>query len=58
MFRDLGVISHGAAAICFMLLAIVVGTRYLRRNLDRALFLAAIISFLWAAALVTQSLFG
>jgi len=58
MFRDLGVISHGAAAICFLLLAIVVGTRYLRRNVDRALFLAAIISFFWAAALVTQSLFG
>ncbi|SNC74374.1 putative PEP-CTERM system histidine kinase [Marinobacter sp. es.048] len=58
MFRDLGVISHGAAAICFALLAIVVGTRYLRRNVDRALFLATIISFLWAAALVTQSLFG
>lgn len=58
MFRDLGVISHGAAAICFLLLAIIVGTRYLRRNVDRALFLAAIISFLWAAALVTQSLFG
>tara|TARA_B100002003_G_scaffold182027_1_gene170219 strand:- start:45960 stop:48095 length:2136 start_codon:yes stop_codon:yes gene_type:complete len=58
MFRDLGVISHGAAAICFLLLAVIVGTRYLRRNVDRALFLAAIISFLWAAALVTQSLFG
>lgn len=58
MFRDLGVISHGAAAICFLLLAIIVGTRYLRRNVDRALFLAAIISFIWAAALVTQSLFG
>lgn len=58
MFKDLGVISHGAAAICFLLLAIIVGTRYLRRNVDRALLLAAIISFLWASALVTQSLFG
>lgn len=58
MFRDLGVLSHGAAATCFLLLALVVGTRYLRRNVDRALFLAALVSCLWAVSLVTQSLFG
>lgn len=58
MFRDLGVLSHGAAAACFLLLALVLGTRYLRRNVDRALFLAAVVSCLWAASLVTQSLFG
>lgn len=58
MFWDLGVISHGAAATCFLLLAIIVGTRYLRRYVDRALFLAAVVSCLWATALLTQSVFG
>lgn len=58
MFWDLGVISHGAAAICFLLLAIIVGTRYLRRYVDRSLFLAALVSCIWATALLTQSIFG
>jgi len=44
--------------VCFLLLALVVGTRYLRRNVDRALFLAALVSCLWAVSLITQSLFG
>ncbi|MEC9084745.1 MAG: PEP-CTERM system histidine kinase PrsK, partial [Pseudomonadota bacterium] len=58
MFRDLSVISHGAAAAVFAVLAVLVATRYLRRDIDRALFLAAIVTALWASVLVTQSLWG
>lgn len=58
MFRDLSVISHGAAAAVFAVLAVLVATRYLRRDIDRALFLAATVTALWASVLVTQSLWG
>ncbi|WP_226610762.1 XrtA/PEP-CTERM system histidine kinase PrsK [Marinobacter nauticus] len=58
MFRDLSVISHGAAAAVFAVLAVLVATRYLRRDIDRALFLAANVTALWASVLVTQSLWG
>ncbi|MGC8119083.1 XrtA/PEP-CTERM system histidine kinase PrsK [Marinobacter sp. VGCF2001] len=58
MFRDLSVISHGAAAALFAVLAVLVATRYLRRDIDRALFLAATVTSLWAAIMVTQSLWG
>ncbi len=58
MLRDPGIISYGAAAALYAVLAVLVATRYLRRDIDRALFLAAIISSLWAATLVAQSLFG
>ena len=58
MFSDLSVISYGASAIVFAVLSTLVATRYLRRELDRALFLAAFVTTLWAATLVSQSLFG
>src|SRR5690554_1350749 len=58
MLPDLSVISHGAAAVVFAILAVLVGTRYLRRDIDRALFLAAVVSMLWASTLVTQSIWG
>lgn len=58
MLPDLSVISHGAAAAVFAILAVLVGTRYLRRDIDRALFLAALVTSLWACSLVTQSLWG
>lgn len=58
MLLDLSVISHGAAAVVFAILAVLVGTRYLRRDIDRALFLAAVVSMLWASTLVTQSVWG
>ncbi|MBQ0834552.1 XrtA/PEP-CTERM system histidine kinase PrsK [Marinobacter sp.] len=58
MLPDLSVISHGAAAIVFAILALLVGTRYLRRDIDRALFLAAVVTTLWASTLVTQSIWG
>jgi putative PEP-CTERM system histidine kinase len=58
MLPDLSVISHGAAAAVYAILALLVGTRYLRRDIDRALFLAALVTTLWASALVTQSVWG
>ncbi|SHK46312.1 signal transduction histidine kinase [Marinobacter antarcticus] len=58
MLPDLSVISHGAAAAVYAILALLVGTRYLRRDIDRALFLAALVTTLWASALVTQSIWG
>lgn len=58
MLPDLSVISHGAAATVFAVLAILVGTRYLRRDIDRALFLAALATTFWASSLVTQSIWG
>lgn len=58
MLPDLSVISHGAAAAVYAILAVLVGTRYLRRDIDRALFLAALVTTLWASTLVTQSLWG
>lgn len=58
MLTDLSVISHVAAALTFGLLAILVATRYVRRDVDRALFLAAVVTTLWASALVLQSVWG
>ncbi|MGO1460937.1 MAG: XrtA/PEP-CTERM system histidine kinase PrsK [Marinobacter sp.] len=58
MLPDLSVISHGAAAAVFTILTVLVGTRYLRRDIDRALFFAALVTALWASSLVTQSLWG
>src|SRR5690554_1551952 len=58
MLPDLSVISHGAAAVVFAILSVLVGTRYLRRDIDRALFLAALVTTLWASTLVTQGLWG
>ncbi len=58
MLNDFSVISHVAAALTFGLLAILVATRYVRRDVDRSLFLAAVVTTLWASVLVLQSLFG
>ncbi|KAA1175065.1 PEP-CTERM system histidine kinase PrsK [Marinobacter salinexigens] len=58
MLSDFSLISHAAATLTYGLLAILVATRYLRRDVDRALFLAAIVTSLWAAAMVTQSLWN
>ena len=58
MFRALSVISYGTAAALFAVLSVMVATRYLRRDLDRALFLAAVVSTLWSATLVAQSIWG
>lgn len=58
MLSDFSLISYGAATLAFGLLAMLVAARYLRRDVDQALFLAGLVSTLWAGALVTQSLWG
>jgi putative PEP-CTERM system histidine kinase len=58
MLNDLSLISYATAAIAYALLAALVGTRYLRRDIDRTIFLAAIVSAIWAGSLVTQSLWN
>ncbi len=58
MLRDLSVISHGTAAAVFAVLSLLIATRYLRRDIDRALFLASIVTTLWASTLVAQSIWG
>lgn len=58
MFKDFGLISYSAAALAFMLLAGLIVSRYLRRNSDRVLLMAALISALWAGSLVTQQLWS
>lgn len=58
MLSNFSLISHAAAAITFGLLSILLAARYLRRDVDRALFLAALVTTLWSSALVTQSLWG
>lgn len=58
MFKDFGLISYSAAALAFALLAGLIITRYLRRNTDRALLLATLVSMVWAASLVSQQLWA
>lgn len=58
MLSDFSVISHVAAALTFGLLAGLLVTRYTRRDIDRALFLAAVVTTLWSSALVIQSFWG
>ncbi|MEX2475937.1 XrtA/PEP-CTERM system histidine kinase PrsK [Marinobacter sp.] len=58
MLNDFSFISHSAAALSFGLLAILVASRYLRRDADRVLLLTSLVSVLWAGALAAQSLWG
>lgn len=58
MLRDPAIISYGTAAALYGVLAVLVAIRYLRRNIDRALFLAAIATCVWSTTLVAQALFG
>lgn len=58
MLTDFSLISHSAAAISFALLSVLIATKYLRRNVDRTLFLAAVVSVIWTTSLVTQTLWG
>ncbi|HLV77076.1 MAG TPA: XrtA/PEP-CTERM system histidine kinase PrsK, partial [Marinobacter sp.] len=58
MLKDFSLISYGSAAAVFAVLAIFIATRYLRRDIDRALFLAALTTSLWAGALVAQEIWG
>ncbi|WP_148862594.1 XrtA/PEP-CTERM system histidine kinase PrsK [Marinobacter fonticola] len=54
MVIDFSLISHSAAALAFSALAILVSSKYLRRNTDRALLMAATVSAVWACSLVAQ----
>ncbi|WP_166259695.1 XrtA/PEP-CTERM system histidine kinase PrsK [Marinobacter salicampi] len=58
MVTDFSLISHSAAALTFLLLALLIARKYLRREADRALFLASLVSVLWATSLVTQNLWS
>ncbi|WP_404362275.1 XrtA/PEP-CTERM system histidine kinase PrsK [Marinobacter sp.] len=56
MVTDFSLISHSAATFSFVLLALLIASKYLRRDADRALLLASIVSALWAGSLVAQGL--
>ncbi|MEQ9546511.1 MAG: PEP-CTERM system histidine kinase PrsK [Marinobacter sp.] len=58
MLNNLSLISHSAAAISFGLLGLLIASHYLRRDIDRVLLLASVVSAIWAGALVTQVLWG
>ncbi|KPQ01384.1 XrtA/PEP-CTERM system histidine kinase PrsK [Marinobacter sp. HL-58] len=58
MLDDFSLISHSAAAIAYGLLALVIATRYLRRDIDRSLLLASVVTLIWAGSLIAQSLWG
>ncbi len=56
MTFSIGALSQLSAVLSFLALAVYVGRRYLRRDSDRALMIAAIVSALWALALTSQEL--
>lgn len=58
MISDLSLISNATASAVYGILAILVASRYLRRDIDRALLLAALITSAWSGIMVTQSLTG
>lgn len=58
MLTNLTVISHAGAALSYLLLAILIASKYLRRDVDRSMFLAALVTALWSFSLVTQTLWG
>ena len=55
---EFGVVSHLAAAVVYSLLAGFTASRYLRRNTDRGVLLASILTTLWALIVVAQNLWG
>lgn len=56
MSIDFSTISHSIGSFAFILLSAYILQRYLRRNIDRALLIAAIFSSLWLASLSLQSI--
>lgn len=56
MVTNLSVISHGSAVLAFLLLAVLIASKYLRRDVDRTMFLAALVSCIWALSLTGQAL--
>ena len=55
---EFGVVSHLAAAVVYGVLAGFTACRYLRRGTDRALFLAASLTALWAIGIAAQEVWG
>ncbi len=55
---EFGVVSHLAAAIVYALLAGFTFRRYLRRNTDRAVFIAASLTVLWSILIALQGIWG
>lgn len=55
MVTNLSVISHSAAVLAYLLLAILIAGKYLRRDVDRTMLMAALVSAIWAFSLVSQS---
>jgi putative PEP-CTERM system histidine kinase len=55
MNSDFSIFSHGAGALAFGLLSIYILQRYLRRNIDRSLFVACAFSTIWLLILCLQS---
>ena len=53
---EFGVVSHLAAAIVYALLAGFTFRRYLRRSTDRAVFIAASLTVLWALLVAFQGI--
>lgn len=51
-----GTISHATGTLTYTLAAILLARSYLRRNTDRALFLACTFTSLWLGALTLQAL--
>ncbi len=49
-------ISHGIGAISFILLALFISNKRLRRQSDRALLVASIATVIWLCAMIGQSL--
>ncbi|KZY31638.1 MULTISPECIES: XrtA/PEP-CTERM system histidine kinase PrsK [unclassified Oleiphilus] len=49
-------ISNSIGLLAFLLLAVFIASKYLRRSVDRSLLLAALASSLWMGALVAQGL--
>ena len=58
MLSHFSLISHSTAAIAYGLLSLLIATRYLRRDIDRTLLLASLVTVLWAGSLVSQGLWG
>lgn len=55
---EFGFVSHLTSALVFLMLAGLTARYHLRRNTDRALFLAAMLSALWSMLLMSQQLTG
>jgi putative PEP-CTERM system histidine kinase len=49
------IISHSTGAIAFILLAIFIANKHLRRQSDRSLLIASLASIIWLSAMVGQS---